>query len=52
MSRRAVGGGLFVGVGLVTVVVVLLVRPFQRVETGKVIFVQKLALLVSADRHV
>ena len=53
MSRGvAVGCGLFVGLGLVTVVVVLLVRPFQGVETGKVVLVQKLALLVSTDGHV
>lgn len=48
----AVGCGLFVGLGLVTVVVVLLVRPFQGVETGKVVLVQKLALLVSTDGHI
>ena len=53
MSRTvAVGCGLIVGLGLVAVVVILLVRPFQWVETGQMIFVQKLALLVRTDGHV
>lgn len=53
MSRSvAVDCGLVVGLGLVAVVVILLVRPFQGVETGQVIFIQKLALLVRTDRHV
>lgn len=51
MSRRqAIGSGIFVGLG-VRFVVILLVRPFGRIETGEVVFVQKLALLVGADWH-
>ena len=53
LSRTvAVGCGLIVGLGLVAVVVILLVRPFQGVETGQMVFVQKLALLVRTDGHV
>lgn len=53
LSRRvAVDCCLVVGLGLVAVVVILLVRPFQGIETGEVIFVQKLALLISTDRHI
>ena len=51
LSRRhAIGGCLFVGLG-VGLVVILLMRPLGGVKAGEVVFVQKLALLIGADRH-
>jgi hypothetical protein len=51
LSRRhATGGCIFVGLG-VGLVVILLVRPLGWVEACEVVFVQKLALLIGADRH-
>jgi uncharacterized membrane protein len=51
LSRRhAIGSCLFVGLG-VGFVVIVLVRPLGGVEAGKVVFVQKLALLIGADWH-